>query len=151
MPEDLKDIDARLHALQQFLKQVRWSLPPPLAHHTTQRALRSGCRPSRSRAWVDSKWLVCVRRLHSMYVAQAAAATSAAHRDGAGVTFIKAGAFIHHSSPHTCSYRRDGACVDNINKTSHTHRGSSHCRYRHGRSSHCRLVDNAAMASICAP
>jgi hypothetical protein len=23
MPEDLKDIDARLHALQQFLKQVR--------------------------------------------------------------------------------------------------------------------------------
>ena len=66
MPEDLKDIDARLHALQQFLKQVRWSLPPPLAHHTTARALRSGCRPSRSRAWVDSKWLVCVRRLHSM-------------------------------------------------------------------------------------
>jgi hypothetical protein len=23
MPEDLKDIDARLHALQQFLKQAR--------------------------------------------------------------------------------------------------------------------------------
>ena len=41
MPEDLKDIDARLHALQQFLKQVR-SRPCCLRTCTTPPRARYG-------------------------------------------------------------------------------------------------------------
>ena len=50
MPEDLKDIDARLHALQQFLKQVCAVLPAFAVF-----ASHGMIRPSRSLAWGDNK------------------------------------------------------------------------------------------------
>jgi hypothetical protein len=49
MPEDLKDIDARLHALQQFLKQVSDVQRPASCSFDVSSRL------SRSRAWGGSK------------------------------------------------------------------------------------------------
>jgi hypothetical protein len=50
MPEDLKDIDARLHALQQFLKQVA-----NVTCHVMRASHLASCRRSRSLVSGDSK------------------------------------------------------------------------------------------------